>query len=344
MAVIPTSWNDLDWENPDPWDMRYYQSLVLAMHERVYALWPVAPLPENTYPISSFIGTLFNQQFGNLKVSPWRGVTENSIFNVDLFLELIQTLVFITGKTFYSSTNQTITEYRWIKDKDTFNPYSADMLSMTDILNDQNTSVVLRYPIQNSYIDDGMAKSWLIAMKAAIQPMRYFRINNANSYLWEGGIGAGASGEETISNAISNLSPADSNFAGGRQTHCFNDCWAFLKAQYWPLFYNYEIHTARRDIRWVNTLHYPVDLYVKISRISNTQQGFNDYFDDFGTGYNEGDLLNLGKVDISDGIESIFGSRLPIAANGNFDNYNYYSIAAHIIADAGPYFNFNCSE
>ena len=33
MEIIPTSWDELDWDNIDPWDKRYYLSLHSAMME-----------------------------------------------------------------------------------------------------------------------------------------------------------------------------------------------------------------------------------------------------------------------------------------------------------------------
>ena len=46
MEITPTSWDDLDWDDINPWDRRYYLSLHSAMIERAYRM-RLTPVVDN---------------------------------------------------------------------------------------------------------------------------------------------------------------------------------------------------------------------------------------------------------------------------------------------------------
>lgn len=43
LPITPNGWDDLDWEDIDPFDMRYYSSILYATHERTYITAPGVP-------------------------------------------------------------------------------------------------------------------------------------------------------------------------------------------------------------------------------------------------------------------------------------------------------------
>lgn len=54
LPIMPSGWDDLDWEDIDPFDMRYYQSILYATHERTYITIPGMPAADRfSYPGSN---------------------------------------------------------------------------------------------------------------------------------------------------------------------------------------------------------------------------------------------------------------------------------------------------
>ena len=49
LPIVPNGWDDLDWEDIDPFDMRYYQSILYATAERTYITVPGVPAADSSF-------------------------------------------------------------------------------------------------------------------------------------------------------------------------------------------------------------------------------------------------------------------------------------------------------
>lgn len=356
--TLPTSWLDLDWDDPDPWDMRYYQSLIMAAHERVWQQPAVTPLESNTYPPALRTnGVPYRVDYYSqyVLVQPWMYLSPKMMRDGNIFLHIRRMIDFALNYhyTYFCSNSlpPVIKEVRgWVNDLSNYdaNNYVKNM-TMDDIMAvGEDTAWLLYDPQFGEPIDNDGAKKFLKAAKKAIQKMRYIRLANPNVINWDLGICDADEYKtipsETIAIAVNNLSTSPDAL-----THDFHfpSAELFMLIRYGGYLGRYiDLRLRRKDLRWVNQFRWPVDLYAKIYSNPTTYYA-PPVFDDFGLGFTDGQIISYGKKDIGEGIDNIFGiNPLPITANAVFDGETnrQYVMLASLVADAGPYFNFNCSD
>ena len=362
MAIIPTSWSDLDWSNPNPADVRYYQSLILALHERMWQQPLTPPLESNIYTWYIPQGESQNgcrlstteddYRYGRITIPVWDfgsiprvGLFANiySLFN-EVAFGVYNYLSEERNKPIYNYIQQPVDNFENVlfNNRPWYKPVTIDYIL------DRDTCGMLHYPQIGEMIDCDNAVHFLKSMKAAIQKLRYIPAISGNYFIHEGANCEDGTLADAVAYCMENM---DTAFGiGNGKTHDPHGVRSLYWASHWQLIcgWGYSASVRHSEVRWINTLGFDVDLYAKFFRDVYDVSGvsYPHYFDPFDTDFYNGQVVAYGKKAIGEGIDSIFGAVYPYPKYPNFDPSvsPEYSMSAALIADAGPYFNFNCSD
>lgn len=350
MAVeLPTSWDDLDWDDINPWDRRYYLSLNAAMMERYYIMWLTPPLITNTYNTNTYCNRnpdIINNGIRNYCLRQYFDFY--SYHNSDgcarllsffkLLLESFYYHIFVSSADYKYGYFPTLQDYK---------VRSSNHFEIEDFYGEDFIDI-FKSPYDGCNIDSERTKKWLKKMKEAIQQLRYIEINGSNFCIWLFGSASESQSSYTLAE-VADLAEANITDKADAESHWYNDDSAFMSARYKagiPPWSN-SFHTVsfeKRDTRWQNRLQFPVDVYAVVYDYKNplNELGTNKIYHDFGTGYTNGEIRFLQTVQPGGEIGHFFDeiSMIPDVAMPDPNQELYYSIGIKLLGDAGDYFNF----
>ena len=357
MEIIPTSWDELDWDNIDPWDRRYYLSLHSAMMERAYRmrLTPVidnCPFTQKTSStwFHSFLPDIRN--YGDAsRFDFW------SYYRAEGCLYLLQLFLILIGKMYRYLRPYVSDKYGYFPELESYKPHQANNFDKDRFFKTTEFIDIYNYPTWGQPIDEHTV-IWLQAMKRAIQALRYIELNGCTFTKWDKGvsikypkesIGGGQYEYYTIED-VATIAANNMRSRGAEvEAYGYDDDSAFIWADYRmgrenPA-YQHRVEIQARDIRWKNRLQYPVDVYAKIYEYRNPLNATNPYlhYHDFGTDFENGEIRFLQTVQPGEEIDGILDgvSVLPLGVPLPEPTENmYYSIGIKLLGDAGDYFNF----
>ena len=357
MEIMPTSWDDLDWDNINPWDRRYYLSLNAAMMERYYIMWLTPPLITNTYNTNTYCNRNPDVITNGIRNYCLRRYFDfYSYHNSEGCKILIYLFQKLLGQYYYhnlwygSGVSTADYKYGYFPDLDNYKVRSSNHFDISDFYGEDFIDI-FKYPHDGSNIDSDRTKIWLKKMKEAIQKLRYVEINGCNFYTWLFGSASEynyAYGESHTLAEVAALAEADITDKADAESHWFNDDSAFISARYKAAADTgpslHSVSFEKRDIRWKNRLQFPVDVYAVIYDYKNplNELGTNKMYHDYGTGFVNGEIRFLQTVQPGNEIGHFFDSvsMIPDVAMPAPNQELYYSIGIKLLADAGDYFNF----
>ena len=361
MEIIPTAWDELDWDNIDPWDKRYYLSLHSAMMERAYRM-RLTPVIDNC-------------PFGQRTTARWsstflRGIRDYSdtsrfdfwsYYRAEGCLYLFQLLQNLIGQMYQLewrydnwSSPYYSNKYGYFPYLDSYKPLQTNNFDI--IIKSENYVDVYNYPTWGQPIDEHTV-IWLQSMKRAIQALRYIELNGCTFSKWDKGefsrypkeLIGGKYEYYTIEDVAAIVANNMFSRGGGVDAYGYDDDSAFIWADYRmgrdDPAYQHRVEIQARDIRWKNRLRFPVDVYIKIYEYRNplNELGTNKIYHDFGTDFKNGEIRFLQTVQPGEEIDGILDgvSVLPLGVPLPEPTINmYYSLGIKLLGDAGDYFNF----
>ena len=347
-----TGWDSLDWDNIDPTDKRYYLCLHLAMQERIYCMYPTAPLEGNTYPTyvgASPNGTL-RQTLRQTDTVDLQDQSQHKAWTCQRLHQLLRALYgYFYAHTLGSYSRRNVYGYFPSLDDYTINGVNR---FPEDFLNSADLADVAKYPADGYVVDNDYTVNWLKKMKLAIQQVKYIEINGCNFYSWlykRNVVYAKVDGVWTydLEDAIPMTVMVDKPYA---TAHDYLNDSAYVASEYLrgnSGGYNpyHDVIFEKRDIRWRNMLQYPVDVYgiAYQPSIYPYYGGTTRQYHDFGTGWTEGERRFLGTIQPGDEAGYFFedvdwynlGQALPVAGQTNG-----YCMAIKLVGEIGKYFNF----
>ncbi|MFA6805229.1 MAG: hypothetical protein WCR17_04560 [Candidatus Methanomethylophilaceae archaeon] len=358
MALMPTSWDDLDWDDINPWDRRYYLSLNAALTERYYIMWLTPPLATNTYNTNTYCNrnpAVINNGIRNYCLRQYFDFY--SFHNSEGCKRLLSFFQKLLGQYYYHNfwpgygVSTADYKYGYFPTLQDYKVRSSNHFEIEDFYGEDFIDI-FKSPYDGANIDSDRTINWLKKMKEAIQQLRYIEINGSNFFTWLYGSASERNDSATLAE-VADLAYANITDKADAESHWYNDDSAFISAQYKAAVdpWAYTLHSVSfemRDIRWVNRLQYPVDVYAAIYDYKNPLNGLgtNKIYHDFGTGFVNGEIRFLQTVQPGAEIGHFFDSisvipDAPMPASGQELSY---SIGIKLIADAGPYFNFKSDE
>lgn len=344
-----TSWDDLDWVDIDPYDIRYYWSLRDALFERVYSM-PVTPAADNVVPANyrftwsqAIWEAFFNRQYHRLFDANGYHKCDDCRLLVRL-LGIVSQGFFLYGSAtaFFPSYFPALSDYKQGGNI----PFSGSYFSRR-----ADTAAVSIYPTRSTLIDGDITVNWLKAMKLAIQSLRYVELRGCITvrddygndtqpeYRNINGVRVYYDIGDVIDGAIANIQ------------HRVIDSWKYNGAYIrWSLYQNdnYQNHVGAGievlDTKWKNQLNMPVDVYTHTSYYVHSKYFSDDtYYWGYGTDYGKDEVRFLVTVQPGDTIGNyldnvdIYPHNVVLPAD---NERKYYDFRLNLLGDLGPHFNF----
>ncbi len=332
-------WNDLDWENVDPYDARYYQQIYNAAKERqvIQQFTPGAEIPQGDH-------SLHNIWWKDVpRAVPRRG----DPLNIKM-LKRLQDYVYYSAYQYLRPDRPVSIPAPFNKDnRDPFFwDYHADISRPAS-------------PIHGTS-DPQQIIDFLIYLKAVIQSIRLLSINGAvrtetysrhkGGYPEEGWWQSSHTTERILGKFMEkplrlpeNSFHLDGISYGGTNDYP-NRVYMFLRAhgnERPQLHYNYNyMRFEASDWRWTNGTPYPADVYMDVLTEGT-------HFNNHGTGLSPGrafyKTLQPGESTGSVLQDLLGGPVTGLVPPGAIpvwrENYTY-GFRAYFFADLGPYFNY----
>lgn len=365
MEIIPTSWDELDWDNIDPWDKRYYLSLHSAIMERAYRmrLTPVidnCPFTQRTtarwYSYSYFLRDL--RDYGDTsRFDFWSYYREEGcLYLLRLFLNLLDRMYQLEWRYSSGSSPMYSYKYGYFPALESYKPQQVNRFDKDRFFKSENYVDIYNYPTWGQPIDEHTV-IWLRTMKNAIQSLRYIELNGCTFKKWDKGYSLKYPKESiggqyvyyTLED-VAAIAAANMVSRGAEvDAHGYDEDSAFIWADYRMGRENpalqHRVEIQERDIRWQNRLQYPVDVYAKIYEYRNPLNATNPYlhYHNFGTDFANCEIRFLQTVQPGDYIDGILDgvSVLPVGVPLPEPTKNmYYSLGIKLLGDVGDYFNF----
>lgn len=360
-----TSWDDLDWEDINPWDKRYYLSLIDAILER-YHVMPLTPAEGNSPYATQVTYHRYSVKDLGAKVDRryWEFLAPYMAFGCRRITELFLELAFGNYFYYYRRNNNawdTTADYKkkWCVSPYDYQPYrfhpsgdyEKNILSLTDFCNDVDTVGIWGWPMEHQPFGGEITTKWLKAMKKAIQKLRYFEIFGSCFPVWNG-YNVTKNPYYFTWGEVEALAAQNVNATyGDALAHDYQNDSAMISYRYRRLEEgSYFIEFQKRDIIWQNQLSVAVDVYA-IARNWWAPYDYNsnpiafDHFNDFGSGYVEGAVYPIGKVSPGETIGNFLTGISPIpdiehVVHNYSSDMDRHGLELKLIADAGAYFNF----
>ena len=364
MEIIPTSWDELDWDNIDPWDKRYYLSLHSSMMERAYQM-RLTPVIDNC-PFTQRTTSRWYYYFlqgvryysDTSRFDFWSYYrADGCLYLLRLFLNLIGQMYQLEWRYSNWSSPHYSYKYGYFPDLNTYKPRQTNNFDKDRYFKTAELVDIYNYPTWGQPIDEHTV-IWLKAMKRAIQALRYIELNGCTFTKWDKGVSIkypkeSIGGGQYEYYTLEDVATIAANNMGSRgaevEAYGYDDDSAFIWADYRmgrenPA-YKHRVEIQARDIRWKNRLQYPVDVYAKIYEYRNPLKTTNQklHYQDYGTGFENGEIRFLQTVQPGEEIDGILDgvSVLPLGVPlPEPTEHMYYSLGIKLLGDAGDYFNF----
>ena len=194
MEIIPTSWDELDWDNIDPWDKRYYLSLHSSMMERAYQM-RLTPVIDNC-PFTQRTTSRWYYYFlqgvryysDTSRFDFWSYYrADGCLYLLRLFLNLIGQMYQLEWRYSNWSSPHYSYKYGYFPDLNTYKPRQTNNFDKDRYFKTAELVDIYNYPTWGQPIDEHTV-IWLKAMKRAIQALRYIELNGCTFTKWDKGV------------------------------------------------------------------------------------------------------------------------------------------------------------
>lgn len=291
--ILPTSWNDqgMNWNNPDPSDIRYSLALREAIFERINVL--------NVFPTPNVNGLDYFYHF----------LPDQHKTSMQKFVKWVYLMIDFLAQRYadvnYRGYLETNTPYRFNQSGFAAAPFPRTYNSASELQEKINEIFVcLPYnETSNKYID------FFKGAKKALDMMRYSKITRMHGHRVydQQSVIEYNSVEEAVDRAIKlfqNNTPPRQEFTDYKQEYFSGECGTivtnFHKTSYWSIIKNFKVEIDEifpfSGDRKPNIICYAIAVKTDSNNLSNTEFQYNDFWCEpfgFKEGYN---LINLRKI------------------------------------------------